>query len=77
MLPHPVIFVPGITASYLKDFYPLPPEVVWSVLKKQYSRVSLNPDDLALREPATGDNASGPGLRSGLRRAHRGATRGA
>ena len=54
MLPHPVIFVPGITASYLKDFYPLPPEAVWSVLKKQYPRVSLHPDapNYESRQPA-------------------------
>ena len=54
MLPHPVVFVPGITASYLKDFYPLPPEAVWSVLKKQYPRVSLHPDapDYESRQPA-------------------------
>ncbi len=55
MLPYPVIFVPGITASYLKDYYPLPPETVWSVLKKQYRRVSLHPDNprYERQQPAT------------------------
>ncbi len=41
----PVIVVPGITATYLRDEYPLPPEVVWSVLQKDYVRVALHPDN--------------------------------
>ncbi|HEY7742531.1 MAG TPA: alpha/beta hydrolase [Burkholderiales bacterium] len=41
----PVIVVPGITASSLRDEYPLPPETVWSVLTKDYSRVALHPDN--------------------------------
>ena len=42
----PVILVPGITAVYLKDEYPLPPEYVWTVLRKEYERVALHPNDL-------------------------------
>ena len=34
----PVIVVPGITASSLRDEYLLPPETVWSVLTKDYAR---------------------------------------
>lgn len=50
----PVVVVPGITASYLRDSYDLPPEVVWSVLRKDFERVALHPDDLRFeaREPA-------------------------
>ncbi len=53
-LPHPVIFIPGITATYLRDHYPLPPEMVWTVLDKAYERVRLHPDDLRYEagEPA-------------------------
>ena len=51
---HPVIVVPGITATQLQDQYPLPPELVWSVLTKEYERVSLHPDNMRYeaREPA-------------------------
>lgn len=53
-LPNPVILVPGITATYLRDQYRLPPEVVWSVITKDYERVALHPDNLRyeLTEPA-------------------------
>lgn len=54
-LPNPVIVVPGITASELRDEYPVAPETVWSaVLNKDYARLSLHPDDLRyeLIEPA-------------------------
>ncbi len=53
-LPNPVIVVPGITATYLRDEYALPPEIVWSVLRKEYERVSLHPDDIRYEatEPA-------------------------
>jgi pimeloyl-ACP methyl ester carboxylesterase len=46
-LPNPVIVVPGITATYLDDRYPLPPETIWKVLdgSKDYSRAALHPDD--------------------------------
>jgi pimeloyl-ACP methyl ester carboxylesterase len=51
---YPTIVVPGITGSYLQDVYPLPPETVWSVLTKDYPRVSLHPDNLRYEasEPA-------------------------
>jgi pimeloyl-ACP methyl ester carboxylesterase len=51
---NPVIVVPGITATYLRDFYPLPPETIWAVLEKDYERARLHPDDLRFeaREPA-------------------------
>jgi len=51
----PVIVLPGITATGLEDFYPIPPEEVWTaVLKKHFDRLSLHPDDLRYeaREPA-------------------------
>ena len=53
-LPNPVIVVPGITATTLRDEYPISPEVVWSVLTKKYMRASLHPDDhrFELIEPA-------------------------
>jgi pimeloyl-ACP methyl ester carboxylesterase len=41
----PVIVVPGIAASALRDDYPLPPETVWSALRRDHQRVSLHPDD--------------------------------
>ncbi len=53
-LVNPVIFVPGITATYLKDEYKLPPDLVWTVLTKDYEKVALHPDDLRyeVQEPA-------------------------
>jgi pimeloyl-ACP methyl ester carboxylesterase len=45
-LPDPVIVVPGITAAYLRDEYPVPPETVWAVLSKDYDRAALHPDDI-------------------------------
>jgi pimeloyl-ACP methyl ester carboxylesterase len=50
-----VIVLPGITATGLEDFYPIPPEEVWTaVLRKQFERLALHPDDLRYeaREPA-------------------------
>ncbi len=41
----PVIFVPGITGTYLRDEYQLPPDRVWGVLEHDYARVALHPDD--------------------------------
>jgi predicted alpha/beta-fold hydrolase len=42
----PVIVVPGITGTGLEDYYPIPPEEVWSaVLKKNYERISMHPDN--------------------------------
>jgi pimeloyl-ACP methyl ester carboxylesterase len=53
-LPYPVIVVPGITASNLQDEYLIDPETVWSVLKKDYERIALHPNDLRYEaiEPA-------------------------
>lgn len=53
-LANPVIVVPGITATYLQDEYCLPPEAVWTVLRKKYDRLSLHPDNLKYEavEPA-------------------------
>ncbi len=50
----PVIVVPGITATYLRDDYRLPPEVVWSVMSKDFARSALHPDNLRydMLEPA-------------------------
>ncbi len=51
---YPVIVVPGVTATYLRDLYPLPPETIWAVIRKKYDRVQLHPDDLRYeaRQPA-------------------------
>jgi len=53
-LPYPVIVVPGITATYLHDDYPLPPEGIWKVIKQDYERIVLHPNDLRYeaQEPA-------------------------
>ena len=50
----PVIVVPGVTGTALSDDYPLPPEVVWSVLQKDYGRLALHPDNrrYEAQEPA-------------------------
>ena len=50
----PVILVPGITATNLRDEYPVTPEGVWGILKKSWERVQLHPDDVRFeqREPA-------------------------
>ena len=41
----PVIFVPGITGTYLRDEYVLPPDRVWGVIEHNFARVALHPDD--------------------------------
>ena len=46
-LPNPVIFVPAVIATYLRDLYPIPPETIWSVLTTDYERAALHPDDIA------------------------------
>ena len=55
-MPNPVIVLPGVIATYLRDEYPLPPESIWEVLEssKQYERASLHPDNLRYEaiEPA-------------------------
>ena len=53
--PSPVIVLPGITASDLHDEYELPPEAVWTTMRrKRHERVTLHPDDqrYELLEPA-------------------------
>jgi pimeloyl-ACP methyl ester carboxylesterase len=42
---NPVIVVPGITASSLRDEYETEPERVWAMLESSYERVALHPDD--------------------------------
>jgi len=53
---HPVIVIPGVTATYLRDLYPLPPESIWQVLEmtKSYERAQMHPDNLRYEahEPA-------------------------
>ncbi len=57
--PSPVIVVPGLTASDLHDEYELPPEAVWSTLrKKRHERITLHATNSANRP------ASRPGGRS-------------
>ena len=52
--PPPVIVVPGITGTSLRDAYPMPPETIWSVSTKGYERSALHPDNLRFEaaEPA-------------------------
>jgi len=47
-MPNPVIVLPGVIATYLRDEYPLPPESIWEVLdsSKQFERASMHPDNL-------------------------------
>jgi hypothetical protein len=51
---NPVIVVPGITASSLRDAYQLDAETVWGAMRRDELRVALHPDDLRyeLMEPA-------------------------
>ena len=42
----PVIVVPGITATALRDTYPGRSESVWDLTSKNYERTALHPDDL-------------------------------
>ncbi|MGC9954361.1 MAG: alpha/beta hydrolase [Rhizomicrobium sp.] len=55
-MPNPVIVLPGVIATYLRDEYPLPPDSIWEVLdsSKQFERASLHPDKLRYEaiEPA-------------------------
>ena len=54
-LPNPVIVIPGITASNLRDEYAVSPEAVWSTLfNKSYDRLVLHPEDIRYEmvEPA-------------------------
>ena len=54
-IPAPVIVVPGITASDLYDGYQMPPEAVWTTMRKRrYDRITLHPRGLRyeMLEPA-------------------------
>ena len=54
-LPNPVIVLPGITASELRDEYPVSPEALYTaVVNQDYDRIMLHPDDLRYErtEPA-------------------------
>lgn len=54
-LPAPVVVIPGITATTLRDEYELPPEEVWTTFRtRRYQRIALHPRDLRyeIREPA-------------------------
>jgi len=44
-LPNPVIFVPGVIATDLRDLYTFPPDRIWSLLTHDYERVGLHPED--------------------------------
>jgi Lecithin:cholesterol acyltransferase len=50
----PVIVIPGISATYLRDQYPLPPETIWTVMHKDFERAGLHPDapQFEARQPA-------------------------
>jgi len=52
--PDPVIVVPGVTATYLRDLYPMPPETIWAVLSKDFGRAQMHPDNpgYEARQPA-------------------------
>ena len=55
--PYPVIVLPGIMGSALRDQYPVEPETVWSPFKffiKAYERITPHPSDTRyeLKEPA-------------------------
>jgi pimeloyl-ACP methyl ester carboxylesterase len=52
--PAPIIVVPGVTATYLRDLYPLAPETIWAVIRKDYGRVQMHPDNTRYeaRQPA-------------------------
>lgn len=41
----PVIVLPGVTGTNLRDEYQSPPDSVWSVMKHEYARVALHPDN--------------------------------
>ena len=53
-IPAPVIVVPGVTATYLRDLYPLPPETIWAVIHKDFDAAQMHPDDVRYeaRQPA-------------------------
>ena len=44
-LPNPVILVPGVIATDLRDLYTFPPERIWSLLSQEFKRAGLHPED--------------------------------
>lgn len=50
-LPNPVIVVPGITATYLRDQYPISPEQIWTVMTKEFERIVLHPEAIIRNKP--------------------------
>jgi pimeloyl-ACP methyl ester carboxylesterase len=42
----PVIIVPGITATYLRDEYPVDHEDVWNIVRKKFENVALHPNNI-------------------------------
>ncbi len=44
-VPYTVIVIPGVTATYLRDLYPLPPETIWAVMHKDFERSQMHPDN--------------------------------
>ena len=53
---NPIIFIPGITATSLIDYYPMSPDAIWRTLPllRSYRRVRLHPDNTRFEqtEPA-------------------------
>jgi hypothetical protein len=45
LLPNPVIFVPGVTATDLRDLYCFPPSKVWGLMTHDYDAVGLHPEN--------------------------------
>lgn len=54
VLPPPVVVIPGITASTLRDRYPVEPRTLWAALERRHEAITLHPEDLRyeLHEPA-------------------------
>ncbi len=42
----PVIIIPGITATYLQDEYPVDHEPVWNLIRKKFEQVALHPNNI-------------------------------
>jgi hypothetical protein len=63
--PPPVIFVPGIKGSSLRDEYPVDPENLWSTARavlKLFERITLHPfnNRYEAQEPARGGGRGAP-----------------
>lgn len=46
----PVVVIPGITATVLRDLYPPKPDSVWTMTNKEWERVAMHPDDRGREE---------------------------